>query len=341
MKKGKRQMYLWSWAGKKLLALVFLTGTATPLGAWGSASQNQSNFFSRAFSLELPREPERPRNYIIPPIMSAIFPGFDQWFEGQWEGASLYSGVALGGLVLQSSARRVMWEDLSQSHWEDDIFSRNSHVRQFLLGSQIYMAAGSFSAYHSFRSAVRSRQAQGQFAFLAEEETVDELLLAPFRFGYLRRSTTWIPLVVAGGLVALNFSDYPQLFSGNGFGPSDVFYGGAYSYLAGTHEEALFRGWMMPVLMQSWNSPFWSNTVTSAAFALAHLGSVGLDVPWPQFIAGWYLGYLTQKNNWTLGESVFVHTWWDVIVITAAFAIEARDKSREVKVNLPLLNFSY
>src|SRR5690606_36713047 len=90
----------------------------------------------------------------------------------------------------------------------------------------------------------------------------------------------------------------------------------AISYNAGVGEEALFRGWMMPVWQETFHSKFWSNTITALIFAAGHI-SDELPVPWPQFAIGYYLGHLTQKNYWTLSESVFIHSWSYVIILAS------------------------
>ncbi len=56
------------------------------------------------------------------------------------------------------------------------------------------------------------------------------------------------------------------------FQGSDAFYSGAYSYNAGVGEEAMFRGWLMPVFHQKFDSPFWANATTSVLFAQSSQG---------------------------------------------------------------------
>ena len=128
------------------------------------------------------------------------------------------------------------------------------------MGNQIYGVAGSFSAYASFQSSVKYRkETLGEYKFIKKQETVDELLMAPFDFSFLKRKTTYIPLSIIAGLVVLG----DGISSGN-LSFSDGLYSSAYSFNAGTHEEAMFRGWMMPALHQKFNSPFWGNISQSS-----------------------------------------------------------------------------
>lgn len=328
---------------RELLVVVCLFGSlhveaqSTLPGVPTSPYAHADTQFSHLFSTELPEEPERPRGYLLGPTLSLILPGLDQWYEGQNTPASLYSGMALSGLFVRASAiQRLGHEPVGVT-----LENRNDDVRAMLLGSQMYSAAGSFSAYSSFRSAVRSRRSLNEFTFLTEEETTDEILAAPFQFSLLKRSTTVFPLLLAIGVIGADLTSQGQRpFTQNSYNGNDFAYGSAFSYLAGTHEEALFRGWMMPVLRESWGSDFWSNFTTSALFAAAHISS-DLPVPWPQFLLGYYMGYLTQKNNWTLQESIFVHAWWDVIVFAGIYLDKSREQRPEAWLHLPLVSTTF
>ncbi|MBC7530540.1 MAG: hypothetical protein H7318_03115 [Oligoflexus sp.] len=37
---------------------------------------------------------------------------------------------------------------------------------------------------------------------------------------------------------------------------------------------------------------------------------------------GYYLGWLSQSQDWTLGEGLFIHAWWDVIAVTSSYRSE-------------------
>ena len=297
-----------------------------------------------------PHEPTRQRCDWCP-AFSFLLPGMDQWMESQTTAAAVYSGVGFGGMIYAGREGNRMIDN--RKHEEGQVLSeaekynRGVHgepERKVGFGSQLYMSMGSFSVYHGFRTAVATRQPYGQYRFLTREETPAELALAPFEFDYLRRRSTWIPLLVMAGLTGLvasvDFSDDDD-FMRNQLDRSDYFFTGATSYMAGTHEEALFRGFMMPVLRESWGSDVWSNLATSGVFAAAHLGSV--EVPIVQFSLGWYLGWLTQENEWTLGESIFIHAWWDVFALLTQYQIARREDPAVVApvVWLPALRLAF
>ncbi len=91
----------------------------------------------------------------------------------------------------------------------------------------------------------------------------------------------------------------------------------------------------MPVMMNALNSEFWSNTTTAAIFAAAHLNLVRLPVI--QFLAGEYFGYLTQRNEWTLRESIFIHAWYDTLLFTADYLYNSKNDPAHASLRLPNL----
>ncbi len=217
------------------------------------------------FDLGLIHDSTRPRAYFGPQLLSLILPGFDQWLEGQWKPALFLSGIAVSsyGVAAALNNPSLLEED------RDSFNSSSDRGRGISLSLQSYSAMGSFSAYASFRSAVQSQKANGKFEFLGEvEEDLGEILLSPFRFDHLLKPTTYVPLLLAGTIVAL--SDFS---SAKGFTPGDAFYSFGFSYFAGTHEEALFRGWLYPVMREQFGSYYLANALQSAAFAAAHLSA--------------------------------------------------------------------
>ena len=319
----------------KLISVLMTTALIAPPSF--ALTKEEEDFLEEGanpplFSTRLPYESTRPRGYFWPPLVSFVLPGFDQWYENQNNSAMFFTGSAIGGILLASSTGdRTGPTQTSSAH-----STRDDRDRTELLGSQIFMSAGSFSAYTSFRSAVRSRKPHGEFGFLTKEETAGDLMLAPFDLTLLKRPTTYVPLGLLAVLIATESGN--DLFRNNSFNWKDAAFGSGFSYLAGTNEEALFRGWMMPAYMESWGSPFWSNTATALIFSLAHV-SEDNPVPWPQFALGWYFGYLTQKNDWTLKEAIFVHAWWDVLAFTSVYLTES--KNDKAAIYLPLLSLTF
>lgn len=297
-------------------------------------------------SLFTPRgDPTRRRSDIFIPAVSFLLPGFDQWWEGQYGSAALYTGAAIGGTIYSreiAKANHILMSgetdadgdgkaDKSPNDGDDKeptLDSKGIAVRKVVLGGLVYQGAGGLSAYHSFRTAVRSRQSHGEYKFLKHEETPGDLLLAPFHFQYLARPSTFVPLGIGAAIMALVLNSDPgDKLERSKFTQADAFFTGAYSYNAGTHEEALFRGWVMPLMYEASASPFWSNAGQALLFAAAHLNTN--PQPIPQLLLGYHLGNVTQNNGWRLGEAVFIHVWWDVLAFTSTFHFQQKEKEPE------------
>lgn len=268
-----------------------------------------------------------PKSDILAPALSLIIPGLDQWWEDDYKAASIYTGMFLGGAVVSGQAaasladRKEADPDFDPN---DQLDSKDNDIRRLMLGSQISFAAGSFSTLHAFSNAVESRKSDGQYSFLGEKVTVADTAVAPFRFSYLTRPSTLIPLGIIGTISALAMQADSKEFQRVALTGQDYGFAAGFSYLAGTHEEALFRGWMMPVIREYVAGDEIANILQSILFAAAHMGSV--DVPIAQLLLGYHLGYVTQSNGWNLGEAAFIHTWWDVAAFLMSFSVRETPK---------------
>jgi len=284
--------------------------------------------------------PDKPRSDIGMPLLSFLLPGIDQWIEGQHPYGLLYSGIAVGGLVYANhvaqrnelkvgGTQAESGDDDKNDDGEDDeeaLDQKDVAVRKYTLGTLLYQGAGGMSAYHSFRTSVLTRKHHGQYDFLEYEESPADIMMAPFRFQYLTRASTYVPLAIitAFSVIAVNqpIEDDAEI-ERDTLSSSDAFFAGAFSLNAGTHEEAMFRGWIMPVMMEYWQTPFWSNVAQSVLFAAAHLPTN--PTPLPQLLLGYHLGNVTMDNRWRIGEAVFIHTWWDVVAFTAQYHYKLKD----------------
>lgn len=273
--------------------------------------------------------PTRARNPVGPAVLSFFLPGFDQYWEEQWDAGITYSLIGATGLGLGLSAAR----NVNQSETDNsDLGDLKGDERLFTYGLQLYMFAGELSAYHSFRTAVETLKPYGQYTFLTRTEKSNELMLAPFHFSYLVRPTTFIPLLLLATLGSVGLDPHAYM---NG---DDVAFVGGLSYNAGVGEEAFFRGYFFPYFRQSFGSTFWSNSAQATVFGLAHLSATN-SFPIAQALMGYYLGWLTERNEWTLGQSIFVHTWWDILAIGLQVA---HDNGRgAVARPVPLLSGSF
>ncbi len=262
------------------------------------------------------------------PALSLLLPGFGQAIDGQYARSATFAGVGISGLLISANA---------QERKESASIYRVNHVRdleiQSAVGSQIYTHAGYMSAYDSFNSRVQAYKKEGKYTFLPDDQSTEKLMLTPFHFSYLERPTTWIPFVLAMGLGVSGFNrGTPPKFA---FRVNDAVGSGYISYSAGTGEEALFRGIIHPMMLEYSGRPIASNLAQGLLFGYAHGPR-----PWPQIIAGVYLGWLSERNKFELGESIFIHTWWDVWIIGAEFA-RSRGFREAYELNIPMFQFQF
>lgn len=267
------------------------------------------------FDLDLERENPEEKGVFWGPLFSFILPGSNQFYESQNEQGMLYTGIGSASLILSSSIKLDL---------DDEDYSVKRDFKG--LTTQYYLVAGGLSAYASFQSSVKyKKEILGEYKFIEKQETVDEILTAPFEFKYFKRSTTYVPLILVSLLTTPSFK---------GLNSSNVFLTGARSYNAGVWEEAAYRGWMLPALYENTDSFLLSNSMTSLTFAATH----GLN-SWPQLIAGYYLGWLVKSNQWSLKEAVFLHVWWDVIAIGSKY-MQSGNLDNAV-LNIPLYSGTF
>ncbi len=263
--------------------------------------------------------PEFNQSDILLPMGSFLLPGMGQWTSGQYVYASAYSAAAVGGILYSKNSNLDISEKSYQEEEnENGLASKNTAYRKMVLGLQTYQAVGGLSLYHSFRTAANLRKDNSkQYEFLEKSDTPAEILSAPFQFKFLKNTSTWLPLSIEA-LAGTWLANHPAPgWEQDKYQKDDAAFTAAFSYNAGTHEEAAFRGWMMPVLREYWLSDAGANGVQATAFAFAHLGSN--PVPVTQLVLGWHLGNVTIGNHWSLQESIFIHTWWDVIAFASVY----------------------
>lgn len=318
---------------KRLLILFFIVSGQISLAQVDPSvldkPETQSSYF---FSNKTKGSTSKQGSLVFFPFASYLLPGLGQYINGQTGAGLVYSSTAVIGLGVASSAANRLKEEPLRNEQRDDLDSRDPLVRQYLWGLKTYDLAGSLSLYHSFHSMLVERRLQGEFKFLPQEsERVDELLLAPFDFSYLKRASTWLPLGLGLGLVVL--AGKTDNYKTRSLNSEDVLFSSAISYNAGVGEEALFRGWMFPLFTETYGveNGFWANLTQATIFAALHY-SEDNRLPLAQLLGGYYFGFLTKRNAWSLKESIFVHTWWDIII----FAAMASQGDRKASLYVPI-----
>lgn len=283
-------------------------------------------------------EPDRPprkhphfKSDLWLPLGSAFMPGFGQYFQGDWSGG-VYTGVAVTGYLVAAQGATEIERDFGKDAINQDpsslLFSESWSYRKIVLGSLAYQGSGFLSAYSAFRSSVpRFQQENSRYLFLGRRESVPELMAAPLRFDHLLKPSVFIPLGVLAGGVGYLVSDERSRHRGARWTLSgdDFVFTGAEAWNAGVTEEAVFRGWLYPLGYQYLWQDFWlANGAQALLFGAAHFDPDANPLPWPQALLGFYFGWLTKKNGWTLSEAIFMHAWWDMFVFAGAVATNYR-----------------
>ena len=291
-------------------------------------------------SSEIDQSSSHVTNDFFPPLVSFFLPGLDQWIENQQPNALIYSLGAAGGMAYSeyiAYKNSKYFEQNSSSSTKKALTDET--IKHYTLGQQIYNTFGGLSAYDSFRLSVSTRKKYlGEYSFLKKQEPVSSLSLEAFNFKHLLTNGVWIPLVLEVGLISLVVSIRANKSSHFSF--SKGFFTTAFSYNAGLWEECVFRGWFMPYTKQHLgSSDFLSNLIVSTLFAAVHYQSG--SIPWPQFILGYHLGNLTINNDWLLGDSIFLHTWWDIIAIGAESYLSSKLSGKPPIIMLPPLQIVF
>ncbi len=278
------------------------------------------------------------------PALSLFLPGFDQFISRQFTYGSIYASVGLSSLFLAAQYTQAISdyetsEEFSMLSFDEqqNMYTHDDRYRRLRLASQLYLVAGSLSAYQSFRMSALARQQIGEYLFLETEDSVQDILMAPFDLTYFTSAKTLLPLGTLTAIVLL--TQQSEGYQADSFTRSDGAFVGAFSYNAGTSEEALFRGWLMPYVAQQTGSLFWSNMFQSSLFALAHTNQTSFPIF--QFGLGYYLGWLTQHQGWSIKESVFIHTWWDVVAFAAVYSKKKKAVTPGQVVWLPALRLAF
>lgn len=259
------------------------------------------------------------------PLASFIIPGLGQAIDGESSRSLLFAGYGFAGISLYVDFNDKYEKGLPDPEVSAD---RVQDYKVYGLAAQaMYMHAGFLSAYDTFSSRVKAYQAEGKYQFYPKDQSMEDLLKAPFHFNYLKRPTTWIPffLGILGGYYTVNSSDVPE----HTVRANDLAVSTYVSYEAGTGEEAFFRGYLHPILYEETNGSWVANAGQAVVFGFAHGPKA-----YPQLAMGYYLGWLAEKNQFELGEGIFVHAWWDFFVL-AGELIRQRSLAQPLYVQFP------
>jgi hypothetical protein len=245
------------------------------------------------------------------PFGSVFVPGLGQYMHGApWTGVG-YSGVAIGGYTLSSRGNA----ELSVPRDGDDQLAFE--------GLHLAFTAGALSAWDAFHRAMPALRRVDKYAFYETHEDLGDLLTAPLDLRFLGRWTTWVDLAFTTGVTAYVLTEGRDDVGKRPFRTHDAAFAVGLSLNAAVGEEALFRGWLLPMLAQKLGGRFWlANVLQAGLFGLGHpqAGAFAVVIG----AGALYNGWLTRRNSWSVREAIFQHFWYDVAVVTATLLRDDR-----------------
>lgn len=259
---------------------------------------------------------------------SVIIPGLGQATQGDYTAAAEHFTLFAASLAAASYYERkpdFLSDDDRYQH-EREIINQSTLRRDFAL--RVATDTALYSSFAAYRDG-RSRDTR-LYRTSAPKESLSELALAPFSWEYLSRPTTFIPLGLQ--LLAAASDRYGV------YRAPDVSKNALYAYelsaneFTAVGEEGFFRGFLNNELSDRWGNG-WGLAGSSAIFGLAHTGQGQAANAVQAGLAGAYLGWVHQRNNFQIGEGVAIHYW--VNVIAGIAAIRHGGSAQLVSLTLP------
>jgi Type II CAAX prenyl endopeptidase Rce1-like len=271
-----------------------------------------------------PVRPPRAGSDFWLPFASLFVPGTGQYATGSPLVGARFTTAAVAGYALYFTG------DAAGAQLTD--LPRMPAGQRALVGLELANVSGFLSAYDAFHRALPNLQREGKYTFMTAHESPGRVLLAPFDPHLLRRWTTWIDLAHTG--IVTTIFVLSETKAGKRYAPfrlHDGAFATSLAFGAGTGEEAAFRGWLYPLLYQNLGRRAWlANGIQATIFGGLHVPQAGV---FAADIAAWgfYEGWLTRRNGWSVRESVFHHFWYDAVVIAATLLTQG---ARSVTISL-------
>jgi hypothetical protein len=259
---------------------------------------------------------------------SAIIPGLGQATQGDYTAAAEHFSIFAASLATANyyQHRPDFLSDDDRYQHEREIINQSTLRRDYAL--RIAGDTALYSSFAAYRDG-RSRDTRS-YRTPAPTETLSQLAVAPFKWDYLSRPTTFIPLGLQ--LLAAASDKYGV------YRAPDVSTNALYAYeltaneFTAVGEEGFFRGFLNNELSDRWGNG-WGLVGSSTIFGLAHTGQGQTANVFQAGLAGAYLGWVQQRNDFQIGEGVAIHYW--VNVIAGIAAIRHGGSAQLVSLNIP------
>jgi hypothetical protein len=268
-------------------------------------------------------------------VASAIVPGAGQAANGDYGDAALHFGVfavSVYGAIRYKDKSDYL--DADQRYDEDNNREFiNKTTLRYDYAVRLATDMTLYSGYAAYRDA-RARDNSG-FRTPAPRESLGDLATSPFSLKYLARPTTFIPLAIqAAALYRYKDSkDAYGIYRHRDVSTSDLH---TFNLIANewtaVGEEAFFRGFLNNEFSNRYGDG-WGVVTSSTIFGLAHTGQGQTANALQATAAGFYFGWLHQKNGFEAGEGVALHYW--INVLAGISAIHNGGSAELLHIQLP------
>ena len=253
-------------------------------------------------------------------IASAIVPGLGQASNGNYGEAALHFGlfaVSVYGVVHYKDKSDYLNADKRYDEGNNREFINQTTLR-FDYASRLATDLALYSGYAAYRDARR----HDNFGFRTPvpSESLGDLAKAPFSFNYLSRPTTYIPLAIEAAVLYYykDSKDAYGIYRANDVSERDLHvFNLTANEMTAVGEEAFFRGFLNNEFSHRYGDG-WGVVASSTIFGLAHTGRGQTANALQATAAGFYFGWVHQKNGYQAGEGVALHYWFNVLAGIAA-----------------------
>ena len=265
-------------------------------------------------------------------IASLIIPGAGQASNGDYGAAAAHFSIfAVSAYATYRYSREDDYLDPDERYDESE--EREFINRTTLLFDYAARIAADTALYSSY-GAYRDARAQDDSGYRTPRptESLTDLAVAPFSFRYLSRPTTFVPLVIAAWAAFSDQNKY-AVFWNDDVSQNDLYmFTFTANEMTAVGEEAFFRGFLNNEFSNRYGDRG-GLVVSSLVFGLAHTGQGQTATALEATAAGFYLGWLHQRNGFEAGEGVALHYW--INVLAGISAIKNGGRAQLLGINLP------
>jgi len=250
-------------------------------------------------------------------LASLIVPGLGQASNGSYEEAAAHFGI-----FAVSLSTALHYQDkpdfLSDDVRYDDAGNRE-FINQTTLRRDFALRLATDTALYSSYSAYRDARQRDDRSYRtpAPKESLSDLALAPFSWKLLSRPTTFIPLALQAWAVSRSKGAY-GIYRSDDVSTRDLhIYNVTANEFTAVGEEGFFRGFVNNEFSDRWGNG-WGLVWSSLLFGVSHTGQGQAANAFQASLAGAYLGWMQQRNEFEIVEGVALHYWFNVLAGIAA-----------------------